>query len=149
MSGTKITHFGHIDENGKLHLNNERRFRDEIKALSAKPVIITIERKSKKRSTRQNKYYWGIVVSILMHELKNQGWRIKERILDADDVHEMLKNSFLSADVVNEETGEMIPTKVSTTKLTTTEFMEYIVAIQQWAAEKLNCNIPDPHEFVE
>jgi hypothetical protein len=143
---SKVIHFGHIDDNGNLHLNNERRFRDEIKALSSKPVIITVERKSKKRSTQQSRFYWGVVVPIIKDALRNAGY---DEIKTNEDAHEVLKGLFNKASFTDKATGDTITYGRTTTALTTTEFMEYVAAIQQWAAEKLNCNIPDPHEFVE
>jgi hypothetical protein len=51
--------------------------------------------------------------------------------------------------VINKSTGQYEQVPISTTKLTRTEFCEYIEKIQRFAAEFLNVVIADPGQQVE
>jgi hypothetical protein len=59
-----------------------------------------------------------------------------------------MKFMFLKKQIVNENTGEVLETIGSTTKLSTTEFNEYIDRISQFAAEFLGVEIMPPNKQV-
>lgn len=83
------------------------------------------------RSTPQNRYYWGVVVEILSEHIG----------FSPEEMHEILKHKFLNP---FEKMGYKI--YPNTTQLTTVEFKNYIEKIQRWAAQELQCVIPDPNE---
>lgn len=99
-------------------------------------------KKSKRRSNPQNAYYWGCVIPLVKHGLKDLGHNWSE-----DDVHDVLKGLFLKRkkELPN---GEEVETVISTTKLTTEEFNEYLEQIAQWSAEYLSVTIPPPGEQI-
>lgn len=97
--------------------------------------------KTNKRSTPQNRYYFGIVVPMIRAGFIDLGHELTK-----DETHEFLKARFNSKQVVNEDTGEAIEIPQSTTRLSKTDFMEYIEKIQRFAATYLNMVIPDPNE---
>ena len=49
-------------------------------------------------------------------------------------------------EMVNIETGECITEKISSSEMTTSQFMNYIAEIQKWSAEFLGVDIPNPNE---
>lgn len=140
----KVIAYGNSDENGVMTIRNRKILDSEVKAnFRNKELKITIEEKTKKRSIDQNDFYNGVVLPIVAKGLSDHGWQINGRRLFTTDVHEMFKNSFLPQEIINAETGEVIPSKASTTDLSTTAFMDFIADIQQWCAEK-DIYVPDP-----
>lgn len=139
----KYKHRGQV-ENGKLKIFNKDYLLKDIKTLDGKRVVLTIERAKKTRSLSQNSYYWAVVVPMVREGLVDRGYRIS---LEA--AHEYLKSEFLKVELVNEETGEILPSTGSTKEATTTDFMAYIEDIQRWAAEYLVIYIPSPNEQIE
>jgi len=135
----KLIEYGTIS-NGKLTLNNKRLFERTIKDIQHMPVVVTIEKREKKRSVWQNRYYWGVVVPIVQKGLTDVGYEG----LTKEDVHEYLKETFNKKTFVNNETGEYITVPESTTNLSTYDFMQYYKKIQKWGDEYLNVYIPDP-----
>lgn len=92
-----------------------------------------------KRSNPQNRYYWGLVVPMVQHGIKEMGTEITK-----EECHEFLKSRFNYEELVNEDTGEVLQLPRSTTALNKEQFSEYIGKIQQFAAEFLGIVIPDP-----
>lgn len=92
-----------------------------------------------KRSTPQNRYYWGLVIPLVQKGIYDLGTE-----LTREETHEFLKSKFNSMDLTNTETGETVQVPRSTTILTKLRFSEYVQSIQQFAAEFLNVVIPDP-----
>jgi hypothetical protein len=92
-----------------------------------------------KRSNPQNRYYWGLVIPLIQKGIEDLGTELTK-----EETHELLKARFNFSEIVNEETGECIQIPRSTTTLNKEQFGEYISKIQQFAAEFLNIEIPDP-----
>lgn len=127
--------------NGKL-TRNRNQLTEAIKSFEGKTITISIEKTKNKRSNPQNSYYFGIVIPILKDALKEAGYTMTN-----DNVHELLKLKFLKETILTDEnTGECIERIKSTTELSTTGFMEYILQIQQWCSEFFAVVIPDPNE---
>ena len=126
--------------NGNLK-RNRSEILETIKSFEGRDVLITFEKPKKKRSNNQNSYYWGIVIVLIKSALKDSG-----NNLNTNDVHDLLRLKFLKETIsIKEETGEIIERVKSTTELTTSQFMEYIAEIQQFAAEYFDVIIPDPN----
>lgn len=104
----------------KIHLSN----------LEGKEIEVIVRPRRKERTTPQNRWYWGCVVAIPAH---HYGYT-------PDEMHTAYKLMFLRApqDMLNGP-----PTLISTAKLTTTEFTEYIENCRKWCAEQ-GLFIPDP-----
>lgn len=98
---------------------------------------------AKQRSNQQNRFYWGVVVPMV-----RDGFNEKGTELSLEETHEFLKYKFNSTEFVNHDTGECLPVPISTTKLMTTGFMEYVEKIQRFAAEWFGIVIPDPGEIL-
>jgi hypothetical protein len=126
---------GKIDR-GKVILDSPARYIVQLSKLEGKRIELVIRKQKSKRSNDQNSAYWGIVIDILS-ECEAFGGYTK------DEIHDALREKFLS--VVDPKTG--IKKIRSTTDLSTIEFNDYYANIQRWAAEFLNCYIPDPNEI--
>ena len=112
-------------------------------ALAGKRVTVTIETAKKKRSLEQNAYYFGCVVPIMQATFNQLG-----NDFSREQTHDILRAKFLTVDIVNVD--EVIAQRIkSTTELTTTQFAEYILQIQQWAASTFYVHVPDPNEQTE
>jgi uncharacterized protein YdaT len=136
---------GKVDKDGVLRIVNRAYFDKFLKdELSEKEVTIEIKKKTRQRSNVQNGYYHSCVIPILRNAFKDIGHNLSN-----EEVHLFLKNKFLKISMANEN-GEFIGEKIgSTADLTTTQFMEYIQQIQQFAAESLDVVIPDPLHQVQ
>jgi hypothetical protein len=127
--------------NGKLEKNRDL-LSDVIQSLEGKDIIITIEKKKKKRSNPQNAYYWSVVLPMMQTGFYNN---LGEHV-GIQEAHEFLKGRFLFREVVNQELGEVIKLSKSTTELSTIEWEEYMDQIRTFATEFLNITIPLPNE---
>lgn len=137
----KIDLYGRIDDAGVFFLHNRLRFVQWCSENKGKDIRVRFTRRYKQRSTPQNAYYWGVVISEIAIRLRDLG----HQWLEDEDVHTMMKLKFNYERVVSEE-GEVLELPKSTTSMTTVEFMEYIDRIRQWAFGFLNILIPDPIE---
>ena len=132
--------YGHIDDSGVLNVHNRKLMQDWAKQHPGKDVVIKLERKGSKRSSPQNRYYWGCVIreiAIRLHDLGHQ-W------LTDEDVHDMMKLKFNHEQIVSEH-GEVLELPKSTTTLTKLQFAEYVDNIRMWASSFLSIDIPDPN----
>lgn len=117
-------------ESGKLILEDQQRFNDDLKSLADKEIVIELKKYTKIRSNNQNRYYWGVVIKTLCDELGYSD----------DEMHSTLKAMFL-IDMTNK-----IPKVRSTQSLTTAEYEEYLSTIRNWASANLSIYIPLPNE---
>jgi hypothetical protein len=92
---------------------------------------IVIKKQKAQRTNEQNKYYWGVVIPILADYF---GY-------ESDEMHMVLRGKFLR--IHDEKHPDFVIAK-STTKLSTTDFVEYIEVIQRWAAAEHGIYIPPP-----
>lgn len=139
----KLIYNGKIID-GALKIFNLGKLKKEVKMWDDKNVYIAIYLRRKTRSLMQNAYYWGVVVPIVKDALVDQGWKVTNK-----EAHDHLKSEFGKGELINETTGVILETRMSTAKMSTVRFMEYIADIQQWSAEYLNTVIPDPNQQIE
>jgi len=131
-------------ENGKV-ISNRKLLADTLATFSGR-VSITIQKAKKVRSNQQNKYLHA-AFTILSKELIN--YTGDERYTPAM-VKDIVKCKFLTVDMINENSGEVIGTRIkSTTELSTLEMSEFIDNMIRWAAEQFNINIIYPNENLE
>lgn len=124
-----IIHFGNV-KGGRLQLepSARERLKEDLKRFEGKEIQMTIKRRFKSRSDRQNRYYWGVVLKILSTEIGDS----------PEAVHEALKFKFLGTTEV--KGLELIK---SSAGLSTEEMTDYIESIRTWAVTFLNCEIPE------
>lgn len=122
----------------------KRMLLEKIRGLEG-PHRIEIVKHRKRRSDRQNRYYWPCFVQPFADFLRGQG----ETITD-DEAHLLMRAKFLRQTVVNRETGEAIGQRIrSTTELTTEEFNNYLELCAQWLAENFDIVVPEPDVYRE
>lgn len=103
---------------------------------------IDVTRYRRRRSDRQNRYYWPCCVQPFGGFLRDQG----EGVTDIE-AHEMLKAKFLRKTV--EVKGERVDITRSTTELDTAEFNEYLDKCAAWLADMFGFVMPAPADYHE
>jgi len=150
MADTKYTYHGKVTEAGEIKLPGKRMRKELAGSFRGRGIEVTVRRKRKRRSNDQNAYYWGVVIPYVLRAFIHLGNDLQEGSQEHREiVHTMLKDKFLDNRVrLVDAHGQVEEVAPSTTRCTTTEMMEYIDRIQRWAAEYLDCVIPDPGEQV-
>ena len=131
-----------VNQEGKIPKQASLDISEVLKAQAKKNVRITIEKWSNTRSALQNSWYWGVAVKMITEKLKESN-PLKYAEITEESVHEWLKAQFLDKRLISIG-GIEKELSGSTTELTTTNFMAYKEDIQQFAAERLLLDIPDP-----
>jgi hypothetical protein len=131
--------------NGNLKRNRDH-IKQAIASFEGKEVIISIDKAKKNRSNNQNSYYWGVCIPLIQSGLKEA----TGEYFGIDNIHYdiLLKMFAPSLEVVNKSTGQILSRQISSSDMTTIQFMEYVMEVQKWASEFLNINIPDPNEEI-
>ena len=148
MSG-ELKYSGRVTEQGEIIL--PAKLRAEVAArLKGKQIEAIFRKKKKTRSSEQNRYYWGVVVRMVCEGFQALGNPVNpDNAEDIELTHEYLKRRFLQPIQVADVNGEVHELGYTTTNLTTSQMMDYIAQVQQFAAEFLNIVIPDPGEQAE
>jgi hypothetical protein len=136
----KIELPGKIDQYGKLTIFQNDQLKEWICGNSDKQIVLSISIKKNDRSNNQNKYYWKIVVALVQERMNYLG-----NDFSKEETHDFLKKEFNWTETELKE-GHWIKVPRSTTKLTTIEFMDYVLKIQQFGADMLDIYIPDPEQ---
>ena len=115
---------GYIEEvNGKktLRINSPTFYQHQINKLKVgEKVSIYLSTKKPKRSEQQNRYYWGVYLPIISAETGEK---------DLQALHNLFRGKFLTTAIV-EVLGEKVRLARSTTDLSVSEFIEYIMSIE-------------------
>lgn len=130
-------------ENG-IFKRNRNLVLNAIKSFNGKGVIVTFSKIKKTRSNGQNRFYWGIVIPLIQNGLLDATGELRS----AENIHYKILLPLFAPinEIVNKETGECIQERLTSSDLTTTQFMEYIMEVQKWSSEFLNIDIPNPNE---
>lgn len=99
---------------------------------------ITVAEWKRTRSNEQNAYLWGVVYTTILQHLP--GW-------DADDLHEYFLGEWSGWEVLEGLGRKRLKPVRRSSKLSTTEFMDFIAFIQRTMAER-GVYVPDPNEQV-
>lgn len=130
-------------ENGTLK-RNRTQIAEVIKSFEGKEIILTIEKKKKKRTNNQNAYLHALF-TIFRNELNALGNKFT-----MEEVKELCKFKFAKIDVVNEVTGEVVGQRIQgTSEMSTTELNVFIDEVIQWAAEMFKIELPYPNEEMQ
>ena len=128
-------------KNGSL-TRNRNLIKDAIETFEGKQVVIKIEKFKKKRSTQQNRFYYGVIIPIVQNCLKEAG-----HIMTSESTHDLIKLKFLKETLfVNETTGEVIERIKSTTELSTSQFMDLLEKINNFTFEYFGVSLPSPND---
>jgi DNA gyrase inhibitor GyrI len=137
--------FFSVIKGGSLSQNVRIAIKQVLEKLEGKSVKVNIELDNPKRSTPQNRYYWGVVIPYMQQGLKGIGYHF-----DQQKAHEFIKENTVTCleMVAHPETGEVKKLIKSTTDLSVPEFIEWMEEIKLLAAEFLGVIIPDPNETI-
>jgi hypothetical protein len=128
-------------KNGSL-TRNTNLIKDAIATFEGKQIVIKIEKLKKKRSTQQNRFYYGVIIPIVQNCLKEAG-----HLMTNESTHDLIKLKFLKeALFVNEQTGEVIERIKSTTELSTSQFMDLLAEINNFTFEYFGVTLPSPND---
>jgi hypothetical protein len=128
--------------NGVLSIRYRSLFDKALLSFGDCEVELKISKKFRKRTSPQNRYYWGVIVFMWKPLLtESQGVFYSEK-----DTHEFLKANFNYTELVNKETGEVLRIPKSTTENKTFEMEEFHEICRQKALEFFNVVIPLPNE---
>lgn len=128
-------------KNGSL-TRNRNLIKDAIATFEGKQVVIKIEKFKKKRSTQQNRFYYGVIIPIVQNCLKEAG-----HVMTNESTHDLIKLKFLKETLfVNETTGEIIERIKSTTELSTSQFMDLLAEINNFTFEYFGVSLPSPND---
>lgn len=131
---------------GEISLFKKKEIGLALNEFRGKNCIVTIERKYNQRSNNQNRFFHGVVIPIIQQGLIDAGWNEAKSFEWTKD---FIKMNCLVKEYVNENTGEVKKSIGKTSELSTSEFMNLISEIQQWASEYLNVYVPEPNEQIE
>lgn len=121
---------------------NMDEFKKAFNEMKDGKILLTMK-DYRKRSLKQNAYYWTVVVPMVRRGLYDIGF---DEVQTDEDAHELLKKQFIRRQFVNKNTGEIVTITGSSTKLKIPEFNEFIESICRWSLEYLNVKIPSPNE---
>ncbi len=138
--------------NGKFTQNRDVIV-DAINQYEGKEVVLSIKRFYKKRTEKENKYYWAVIVEHWKNILR-ESWG---EVLTKDQVHEFLKQNLMYEEKCTED-GEIIMNPIngrpvvrikSTTENDTWDQEQYHEAARQLAFEMFGYEIPLPNENIK
>jgi hypothetical protein len=141
----KLRYIGSVKD-GVINMPKKVR-KDIINAFDGRQFVATYERKKKKRSIAQNAYYWGVVIDRAIVGFKEVSPDI---LINPETVHQFFKERFLPMvvgelqPIVNKQTGEIVVMPYTTTKLSPSEFSDYIHFIDQFCMNFLDVKELDP-----
>ena len=121
---------GFVDDSGKFALDYPAQFRAYVGRFKGEEVEIEFRKRRTKRSDRQNRYWWGVVIPLIAEHC---GY-------SHDEMHEALKAKFLGT----EDMSRGLLRIGSTAKLDTQAFAELTDRVVLWAAGDLGVIIPPP-----
>jgi hypothetical protein len=133
-----VKQYFRISPEGDIPVEVFKRLSLEARNHKAKDVCLTFERKRKKRTTPQLRYYYGYCLVVLLAHFLECGEQMTKDELDA----------FLRVNVLKVRKmvlGQWVPGH--TEDLTPAEFDERLSWLRQWAAEVL-CELDEPNEHL-
>lgn len=139
----KIEIFAKVSKDGSI-TDGRKTLVKALKNFADMPVLITIEKRKKKRSNSQNAYFHSIL-PIIQESLLDKGFSEANSL---EWVKDFVKYNCLIVEYVSEH-GEVVKSLGKTSGLSTVEFMEMMERIKQWSAEVLDVYIPDPNQQIE
>lgn len=139
MALVPVFHADVQPDGSKLVFDSRERFRRQgyLRSLAGRRVDVVVKIHREKRSDRQNRWWWGIAVPLIAHEL---GYDKHE--------HEMVHYALVAKcfgtkfdPVMKQE----IPL-VRSSQLTTVQFSELMEWAVRWAAQEHGISVPLPNE---
>lgn len=138
-----------ITEDGAFEFGprTRKRIKEECKvAFSGKRIILTIKRDRKAKSHAQLGYYYAVVLPYVAYGLISLGNDFQvDNEADMDEIDHFLKEKFLNNGIeFADRHGVAHKGKSSLARTTTTQMLEFVDRVIQFAAEDLSIEIPTP-----
>lgn len=128
-----------VDENSGLHWRDAGRFAGFLARLRGRDVEVTVRPERKRRSLKQNAWYWAAIVPAVQQYL-SEGRTFP---LTEEQTHYLLKFAFIGT----EETP-LGPVPISTTTLDVEQYSTFCERIRAHAASEWGLPIPGPEEWM-
>lgn len=132
-----------VNEKGHLVPHNEDSTRDVlIHTYADKDVEVSIKAHKRKRSDRQNRWYWGVAVPTVQSGILEQTGILHEK----DTIHALILNAVGAISMETKIVMGMNVIQVKqkrTSEMSVEEFLNFYMQIQEHFAEK-GIIIPDP-----
>lgn len=138
----KLEIFVQSDASGRI-ISGKKNLQRAFEIFAGKRFTVVLDVLRKRRSGQQNRFFHGILLPLVSERLIEMGFNEAKSLEWTKD---FVKYNCLLRECVSKTTGEVIKSLGQTSELTTTEFIEFIADIQQWAAERLDLYIPEPGE---
>lgn len=116
---------------------------DKVRNLSGGMFRFMIGKYRKRRTDRQNRFYWPAFVAPFADFMRSHGHAISD-----DDAHEILKYQFLRRSIID-RSGELMEYTRSTTSLDTQEFNQYLDQCAAFLANYAGIIVPEPDVYRE
>lgn len=124
---------------------NINRIREAIASYEGKTLTLTLKVRRKERSTKQNSYYWAVIVVIWKRLIQDE-WG---EFFTSQEVHEFLKYNCNYIEHADTETGEFVRVSKSTKENSTVEQEEFHMSARHLAFSMFKCVIPEPEEQIK
>lgn len=117
-----------LDKSDPKYYYNKEQLNSAI-SFAQGPLIISVKRKTEKRSISANRYYWGVLLAMIGDETG----------INENDLHYYFKEKFIPWVRFGDDFN------LSTADMTTKEFWEYLRLIREFAVEFLHMEFPDEY----
>lgn len=139
----EVRHTGMV-KGGKFRPDNADFFKHDVASFEGQLIEVMIIGRRNTRSLRMNRYYWGVVVRMLVDFFNQEN--TFGRHVNAEYVHEILAVKFLGTKKIMMPDHEIIEVRESSTDLDNQDFINYFENVRMWALELFNLDIPEPNE---
>lgn len=123
--------YGKVNSDLKVIFDNREFWLNRLEYLKDQDVQVTIDKRRKPRSSKQNNYLWGAVYRTISLETGHT----------TQELHEIFGQMFLKSEKVFN--GKLITVIKSTSELSKGEMVEYIMNIQIEVGT-MGIDLPDP-----
>lgn len=123
------------------NLSELKFYLDNLK--SKDNFAVSIKKHIKKRSDRQNRWYWGVAVPTVQNGIKEQSGLL----YDKETIHALILNAVGAITMETTMIMGMNVIKVNqkrTSEMSTVEFNQFKEQVQLHFGEKMGINIPEP-----
>ena len=138
------TFIGTINKNGEIVIINHYFVKSMLMQYEDKEIEVTIKKAKKRRSDKQNRWYWGVAIKTIQEELL----RIEGEPYEKEDIHHYILSEIVKAKFRTKEVmGKVITyaeTK-STSAMSTKDFDLFKFKLQVHFANR-GIDVPDPNE---
>ena len=132
-----------IEKGGKLWPPHGQELNKILKANIGEALIITIEPRKETRSSKQNRYYWGVVIKTIVNAFAEQ-----DIVYGKDELHECFIQHFAQLNEIEDPiSGGVLLMKDRTSKMDKPDFIDYVDKIIAWAAGK-GIIVPAPNRYL-